>query len=834
MAEQLSTAVRPDHYDVHWNIDFDAFAFSGNVNIAVTITGSVPVIRLHCEKLALHHCTVLLGGRPLMTTHAMHEDEVHISGAGGSSPFLPGDYALFIVFSGVLDDSLSGLYRSRYTDANGATAWCATTQFEAPYARKAFPCFDEPRFKATFSVSIDIPSDMVGISNMPVTSEDVSGSRKTVRFGRSPRMSTYLLYIGAGAFSFIEQTHGGRMYRAYGLGGKTPQLSFALSFAIKALAFFEEYTGIPYPLPKLDLIAVPDFAAGAMENWGAVTFREALLFCDESVTSFARKKRIADIISHELWHQWSGNLVTMQWWDDLWLNEAFATFISYKAVDHFHPDWNMWDAFVGGRTRGAFEMDMLSSTHPIAVPVETANQIEEIFDSISYGKGASVLRMIEAYIGNDAFRRGVSAYLNLFAYKNATAVDLWNILEGHSGKPVRDILSAWVTTPGFPLITVSQNGKTFTLKQERFGSGTTTAGTLWPVPLTYFRGSSSFSELMTGAEHVLPVSGDTIKCNVNQTGFYRVLYNKDQYRSFGDAIKSIRYSPHDRWGLLNDYWSAVFTGYASLSDLLQFMSHYENEVSRFVLDEIESVCALSALHLQLPDSGSALFSRFRMPFDHVYSRLGWESSATDSAEDRQLRPLALRFLVTAGDTAITRTALTLAKAYLDGTATVDPDLRSVLLRAAALTNDATMCDRMRCAHETKSGAEEKLALLGALADFSSPVLFGTFLDYALTDAVRKQDLRTVFSAAAANPSCGAMFFPWVKDNWERLSGLHESYFIFAGLLSSLITSAPDRATLADIRSFLDSNTKGFEKTKANSFEEAELILRFREREGKGV
>lgn len=827
MPKQLTTAVRPSHYKLHFGIDFDSFTFSGSVVTHLTITEPQRILRQHCENLTITTCE-LNGpdGISPPVSYSLTKDEMHIT---GEAPFAPGEYRVRIDFSGVLSDNLSGLYRSSYTDTSGNSAYLATTQFEAPYARQAFPCFDEPQFKAMFTLSMDIPAEMTGISNMPITGETVNGNRKTVLFDTTPPMSTYLLYLGAGVFDYIEEKRGQRIIRVYGVNGKSEQGAYALTFAADSLEFFEEYTGVPYPLPKLDLIAIPDFAAGAMENWGAVTFREVLLFVDEKETSLAAKKRVAEVIAHELWHQWSGNLVTMRWWDDLWLNEAFATYNAYRAVDHFHPDWHIWEDFLGSETGRAFDMDMLSSTHPIAVTVKTPNEIEEVFDAISYGKGGSVLCMIEHYIGEEPFRKGVGAYLEKFAFKNAVAKDLWDTLEAYSGKPVRDILVAWITTAGFPLLKARQEGTTVTLRQQRFSAKTDDDSALWPIPLTWAEGDSVATALMKTPEQVITSNSSPVKFNLGQTGFYRILYSAEMNAGFRDAIVRKQLPVHDRYGILDDLWSGVLAGHGDLSALLDFMVAYRNEGRLFVLDEINTICGRIALYLNLPDNGEKLFSRFKAPFSTELEKLGWAPASADTPEERQLRALAISFLISAGATEVVKEARLRADAYLEGDS-LDPDLRNACLRSIATTAESDSFEQVRNAFESRNGAEEKIALLSTMAGFNDSRLLETSLDYALSDAVRRQDLRTVFARVGHNPISSGIFFEWVRANWGKLSHLKASYFVFMGLLQTVIISAPDAATLDSVRKFLEEHTDGFENTKANAFEKAHIYLQFRDRE----
>ncbi|MBN1601783.1 MAG: M1 family metallopeptidase [Chitinispirillaceae bacterium] len=825
MPDRLPQTVLPKNYNLTFDVDFEQFTFIGKAEILVEIQQITPFLRLHCEELDIADITIRRENEPFQISFELSEGELHVKPV---LPLEPGNYFLRADFSGKLNDDLCGFYRSRYIDTNGQVAYLATTQFEAPYARKAFPCFDEPAFKASFRVSLTIPEHMTGISNMPVESETLNNGRKSINFVPTPPMSTYLLYMGAGNFDFIEQIRDGRSIRVYGVNGKSKQGTFALQFAADALEFFEHYTDVPYPLPKLDLLAIPDFAAGAMENWGAITFREVLLYVDESTTSLMIRKNIAEVIAHELWHQWSGNLVTMKWWDDLWLNEAFATYQAFKAVDRYFSQWHILDDFIDGETKAAFTMDMLSTTHPIAVPVHTANEIEEIFDDISYGKGGSVLRMIEEYIGVEAFRKGVTAYLKKFSYKNAIAEDLWETLEQYSGSPIKEILISWITKPGFPLLNVTRKESSIHLTQQLFSSKNTVSPSPWPIPLTWISQNGSDELLFNTNECTIAVNGTFIKFNKAQSGFYRTRYDKQMYTELLTPIKSRQLHEYDRWGILNDLWACVFAGYAALSELLELMDCYDTEDHLFVLRELFSQCREISQHLRLTDQGQSLFNRYRTPFAKALDILGWQPVDHEQPCDKQLRPIAIEFLIRSGDEEVQQKAFDKALDYLDN-GSLEPDLRTSCLSAVSAIGTRELFNKVKKAYEEKSTTEEKLSLLGVLCEFTDPSLLTDYLDYSLTDNVRRQDLRTVFSRTARNPSTPELFFDWVRQNWEKLQELRKSHFVYMGLLQALINTAPDENSLDSVRDFLLKNSSGYVKTRANAFERAQLSIAFRNR-----
>lgn len=827
MSHRLSNDIVPHGYILHFSLDFDGFRFTGTQTTELEVSRPTTGIRLHCEGLDVTQVELMRDGSAVGASHVCREGELHIA---TDTPLLPGGYELRCVFTGVLGDDLSGFYRSRYVDAEGRESYLATTQFEAPYARKAFPCFDEPRFKATFDISLDIPASMTGVSNMPAVSESVSGERKTITFAQTPRMSTYLLYMGAGHFDCIETTRGARTIGVYGVNGQAHKGRFACELAADTLEFFERYSGIAYPLPKLDLLAIPDFAAGAMENWGAITFREVLLYADEQTTSLPIRKRIAEVMAHELWHQWSGNLVTMEWWDDLWLNEAFATYIAFKAVDHFFPEWHIWDDFIEADTGRAFAMDMLASTHPIAVTVRTPNEVEEIFDHISYGKGASVMRMIEHFIGENAFRNGVSAYLRAHAYGNAQASDLWDALERQSSQPVREMLSAWITTPGFPLLKAGVDEAGLHVSQQRFAlAAETPQDGPWPVPLTWVDSRGTQTALLDKEQATYEAPEGVFKLNEGQSGFYRVLYSPELYGRLAGAVREQAFDQLGRWGLVSDLWACVFTGHARLADLLGLLDSYECEADVFVLRAIESVCGELTQYLRLPERGKHLYGRFQAPFARAHAALGMHASPDEPVHDRELRPLALTYLIRAADTRAIAQAREMADAYLNGEP-IDPDMRKACLLALTRDGNRGEFDRLRDAYESATAIEEKLAFLTAMGELGNEELHRAYLDFALTDAVRRQDLRSVFAIAAGNPAAPSVFGDWTREHWDELYQLRESHFVYMGLLQTLISSAPNREALEEVKRFLDTHSEGFEKTRMNATEKAELVLLLRERE----
>ena len=493
---------------------------------------------------------------------------------------LNGQSLMEIEFSSKLNDALTGLYLAKSSDGSEM----ATSQFESIGARRAFPCFDNPLMKATFDIEITTASDLDIISNMPEKEVVKSGNVKTVKFQTTPRMSTYLVYIGIGKFQSMESSFENVKIYLTGLRNNLDTTDFPLKMAAQSLEFFNEYFGIKYVLPKMHLISVPEFAAGAMENWGAITFREVALLVNKS-TGGATKKRVAAVIAHEIAHQWFGNLVTMKWWNDLWLNESFATFMMYKVVENYYPEWKVTGDMLMSRGRGAFTDDSLESTHPIEANVKEPEEIEQIFDQISYGKGGMILRMIESYAGKDNFRNGLHKYLEKFSYSNAEGQDLWKSIAASSGKPVDKIMEAWVKREGYPVLKLSYQPEKIKISQARFYLDGREGAEIWPVPLTIKRENSFESILMDGRDMAIPREG-FLKLNVEETGFYRVLYPEEFYIDLSKNLEKLDYK--DLIGITSDLYAFVISGKINMNVYLGLVKSLSVSSELYVVTQVSN------------------------------------------------------------------------------------------------------------------------------------------------------------------------------------------------------------------------------------------------------
>jgi tricorn protease interacting factor F2/3 len=628
-----------------------------------------------------------------------------------------------------------------------------------------FPCVDRPDAKAEFRLTVSIVKDLVAISNMPVESVTSNGSRKIVTFGKTPRMSTYLLYLGVGKFEERTERLGKVDIILATIPGKVGLGGFAQVEAKKAIEFYEKYYGISYKLPKVHLIAVPEFAMGAMENWGAITFRETALLLDANSSTRSRR-RVSEVVAHELAHQWFGNLVTMEWWDDIWLNESFATLMAYKVLDSIHPDWRVWDEFLRGETGGAMARDRLKNTHPIEVKVESPDEIEQIFDAISYGKGASILRMIEAYIGKQAFEEGIQRYLSKHAFGNASGDDLWASLEEVSGEHVRRIMTSWIKQPGYPLITVQVSNGKVKLRQERFLiSGAADIGT-WPIPIVMDVDGQTRSLLFEKTEESFEFGNvKSLRVNLERTGFYLV-----RYLDCEDLFWKSNHSPTDRWGLVSDSFALLLAGKLSFADYVSLIERFIQEKSYLPANEVSD--QLSLLNTILPSKTSQLSTTFH------------RSQLQILREDRDENASILRGTVASRLTLVDKSYATELAPQFKEFQSVEPDMKqAVALAYARSTSDY---DSLLKAYRGSKSDEDRVRLLNAMTAFNNELLIKRSLEFAMSGEVKRQDVRTVILAASEKPDAKNVTWAWLQTNLEKLRSLYQNTGILSGTLLSII------------------------------------------------
>jgi len=737
-AQAGKTIQQVKEYDLFLDIDFDSLKFSGKVRIGMDSTGDVSL-----DAVDLEVTSAKADNRNL--PFKQHGNIVDIQTGQFSG-------TLDVEYRGKVSETLTGFYKAPYGDK-----YILTTHFEAGHARRLLPCIDHPAFKADFKLTVRARSDLSVISNMPLESEKKEGGKKTVSFYKTPKMSTYLLYVGVGKFEEDRNRHNQTELYAASVTKPDGRIKTGLAFeaAQKSLEFYEKYFGINYDLPKLHLIAVPEFAYGAMENWGAITFREILLHADKD-TSTSTKKSIVEVIAHEIAHMWFGDLVTMKWWDDLWLNESFATFMAYKVVDSAYPQWKSWQDFVKNSTGGAMARDALNSTHPIEAKVRSPEEIEELFDEISYGKGASILRMIEAYIGPDKFQKGVSKYLQQFRYSNASGRDLWDHLQQASGLDVSHIMGEWISKIGYPVVKASLSQGKLVLEQERFLLSGAREKQIWPIPVTITVDGKTQQLLLDKEKTEVKISSPkSLKLNVDRTGFYRTDYRGSELQALVWAGKL---SGLDRYGIANDAW-------AFLNSSRMSWKEYQNLLERFFSDEeylptFETSERLTTLFLIAPRKVADLSRRYHR------SQLKILEGKRDENSSLLKGIIALRLAIL--DDVYAREVGAKFKHLAD----VEPDMkRSVIVGYARSSNDY---DGLLDAYKKSTTDEDRLRYLEGLASFKHPDLVRKVQDFAMAGNVKRQDIgRGLLQFASSNPDAHAVTWEWFRDNIQKLDKMYE-------------------------------------------------------------
>lgn len=817
----------PTHYSLEIEPDLEAGTFCGRAQISVWCDEPTSQLELDAADLQIQSCHVLTANKTLEAEAVMHGSKEALAICIPKE--INGGCIIDIQYTGTLNDRLLGFYRSRFSH-NSKTEYLATTQFEAADARRAFPCWDEPNYKATFDVVLVAPPGTTAISNMPIAYTKKRGDETVYHFKRTPKMSTYLLYLGVGKFEYREGKTKKSRIRIVTTPGKSWQGEYAQYVAERLLTVYEHYFKRPYPLPKLDLIALPDFAAGAMENWGAITFRENILLYDPKNSSTHTQQLIAEVISHELAHQWFGNLVTMDWWNDLWLNEGFATFMATKMVDMLYPQWRMWDQFVDMSMEGAMRMDSLHSTHPIDVEVESPSQIREIFDAISYNKGACVLRMLEDMVGKVAFRNGLRLYLGRFKYRNATTNDLWECIEQAYRSDVRNIAESWLKQDGFPVLDVTSTAFRLEITQERFYADGQTESNMhvWPIPVRHQAGRRTEIALFTDRTAVQALPRRFV-ANHNRVGFYRVQYRGLLFDEIKGMIKRREVTPRDRWGVQNDLFAFCLSGRVSLSDYLDIVDAYAEDTAYLPVSNIGRNLVL-LLNISAGHRWASIVQTRALPFFRdILNRIGREPSDSDSHTDTFLRAMAIRAL-SRMDNDVADWALSVFKKMRQDISSVHPDIRAPMLVAAAHNGGPQLLDQMKNMFSVVDSIEEKTRVLEGMCGFDAPALLQQTLDFTLTDHVRSQNVYLPIHHVGNNPYGGRILWPWVKNNWESLRSKIGVGNPLLGRVISSLTLATTSEDIPDICKFYDVNpAPGTERTLAQTLEMISIYDNFRKR-----
>ena len=802
MAQRLPGGVVPQHYSLNFTPDLEKATFSGEETIQVQLTRAAGSITLNAAEIEFQKAEITQGDNT-QTAKTSLSPEKEQAVLTVPAALQPGAASIHIQFTGILNDKLRGFYL-----AHSSVRKYAVTQFEATDARRAFPSFDEPALKATFDISLTVDKGDTAISNGKIISDSPGPGegRHTLKFSTTPRMSTYLVAMAVGDFVCNEGSADNIPIRVCGTPDKKPLGTAAVRYAEEILQFYDHYYGIPYPFGKLDIVGAPDFEAGAMENTAAIFYRESDLFIDDQHSSVASHQNVFEVLAHEMAHQWFGDLVTMKWWDNVWLNEGFATWMELKPSQTVHPEWNAsLDAVKA--TNLALDVDSLKNTHPIRARAETPEQINELFDSISYEKGAAVLRMVEAYVSPDVFRRGVNAYLRKFAYGNATAEDFWNAITAASGRPVDKIMPTFVEQPGESLLTVKSScvqppperipsrrrsrrarrrvaraaPKTeITLTQGRFWAdpeaapASSASASPWMVPVCVKSESARpFCQIVSQKEMVVPAAGCSswIFVNANASGYYRTRYDSATLQKL-TSIAATDLSTAERLALLNDQAALVTSGQENVATYLNLVSAFNQEEQRAVVESYFP--ALTRIHdYLLTDADKPAFLGWvRSNFGPMLAKIGWTPSANETDDRRAMRGQLIQILAAVGeDPDVIRQSAELARAYAKDPRVLDASIARDVLAAAAASNSPELFDQYVAAINNPASSPEQVQdYARAMARFSDPKLVERWLEMIVGPETRNQDSARYLSRVLENVAAQKMAWEWTKQHWPQVEG----------------------------------------------------------------
>ena len=807
--ETLGNNVRPVNYELFFEPDFSTFEFEGKARIKVSIEKKTKQITLNSRELTIHEAYVRSSGtaQKAEIRFDSQKERVVLSFAKGVS----GSTTLEIGFKGVNNDKLYGFYRSKYMDGE-KEKHILTTQFEAASARSAFPCFDEPAFKATYDLSLLVPGNMHCISNMTVKKEAKQGEKKVVTFNTTPKMSSYLLYIGVGDFEVASIRSGRLTINCITVPGKKKYTALALGYTKRFIHYFEGYFGIRLPLIKMDVIAVPDFAAGAMENWGAITFRETALLAEEKA-AIVTKQRIAEVIAHELTHQWFGDLVTMKWWDDLWLNESFATFMAYKAMDAVFPEWNMKVQYLDDVVASALAADQLVSTHPIAVTVNKPSDIDQIFDEISYDKGGSVLQMLEDYVGKETFRKGLNIYLRSNAYGNAQKEDLWNAIAKAAGKnakklDVAGVAKDWIEKKGYPYVELTKTNAKLRLTQSRFSLlDRKQKPETWRIPIRYTiphnHAKLGKSVLMRYKTLELDAIEAGLKLNLHQTGFYRTLYSEEKLEELGELIKSGDLTWVDAWGIECDMYAFAKACKRTLPSYLKFVNDY-CFASKYPLN-MSALGHLNGLYNMLYNSKGekrdATRKLLKEYSNDILKQVGWIRSKDEANTTTMIRSVAIVCSGVAGDKVTLNKANKLFSNFINSKQEIEPNLRGAIYTLAAWSGNEKTFKTLKERYMDEQVPDEKMRFLRSMAMFSDKKILKKALEFSLSKDVRYQDGITIPVIVSSRPAGQALIWPWTKKNWQELKHRYQLGTHMLGYFIDNLAVVSDAKSLREIDAF---------------------------------
>lgn len=795
-AQRLPENVVPDHYGLTFTPNLRNATFAGQETIDVRVLRLGNSITLNSAEIEIQKATVDQGGNTQEAKVAFDPAKEQAT-LTLSNPLAAGPATIRIQFTGILNDKLRGFYLAKTRLRN-----YATTQFEATDARRAFPSFDEPAMKATFDVTLIVDKNDTAISNGHIVS-DTPGpdpDKHTLKFSPTKKMSTYLVAMAVGDFQCNEGSADAIPIRVCGTPDKKPLTTLAVQYTEEILKFYNQYYGIKYPFEKLDILGVPDFEAGAMENTGAIFYRESLLFLDEKHSSADNRQQVFEVLAHEMAHQWFGDLVTMKWWDNLWLNEGFASWMALKASQTLHPDWKA-NLEAVATANGALQFDASKYTHPIRAKAETPEEINELFDPISYDKAGAVLRMIESYVSPDVFRRGVNAYLRKFSYSNASAEDFWDAVTQASGRPVDKIMATFVNQPGEPLVsvatkcitpppqtvttrtrkgrksrtTVKPHPKTeVTLSQERFFADPNLApqeNAPWLIPVCFKSSDNKpFCQILSQRQEVVPLTGcaEWVFTNANAVGYYRTQYNGEAFQKL-NASTMAQLATADRMSLVNDEAALARSGKESIAKLLDLVAALNQDLEQDVVGSYLNSLTSTRNYLVAAQDRPAFQTWIRGNFRPMMEKIGWRPSPNEAMDVGELRKFILIILAGIGeDPQAIAESQKMTDQYLEHPESLDPGLARIALTETAHWGDAALFDRYLAALRQARAPEQFYNLATAISGFRDPQLVQRWLQIGISDATRSQDATLLIAGVLGRYEVRQIAWQWVKDHWPEI------------------------------------------------------------------
>ena len=830
LAQRLPQTVTPAHYQLALNPRIEEKTFSGNEDIDISAKAPTSQIVLNSLDLDIAAASVSANGQS-QTANVVYDKPDEMIRLDLPQEIPAGAAQIHLKYSGKLTEGLRGLYLSRSSRRE-----YAVTQFEGTYARMMFPCFDEPDFKATFDLSVEADDGDTAISNGHIVKDEPLGDhRHRITFSTSPKMSTYLVALGIGDWQCLSGTADGIPIRVCAVPEKKQYGAFALDVAAHSIQFYDQWYGIKYPFGKLDMVAIPDYEWGGMENTASIFYRDSALLFDEKTSSSLRKRGQAVTIAHEIAHQWFGDLVTPVWWDDIWLNEGFATWMSAKPIEAWHPEWNL-EGDVAAQAQQILGVDSLASARAIHGNPSTPSEIKEMFEGITYEKGAAVIRMLESYVGPDIFRKGVNAYLAAHANGNATSSDFWQAEAQASGKPVEKIMPTFVLQPGAPVVSMTNacvsGSEKLQFTQDRFliagESPQKNSDELWQIPFCTKTGpdSADFCTriLQRSQPDSLPGCPPWVFGNANAAGYYRVQYTQENLKNLASAAEK-DLNVAERIALVEDTWAMTRAGRTSVAAFLDLLQQLRAEQNWRVVDFFASHLDYIRDSLIGKEEQGAYDTFLRAQFAPLAKQLGWTPRPADTDEQKALRATLLETLGSAGDEDAIASSRKLVEQYMKAPASVDATISGSAFSVAAENGDEALYNRLFDALAASRTSDEYYHYLFALTEFREPPLVERSLELLEKGRIRQQDYPRFFGVLLSNPAAREPAWKYLKAHWSDLSQKVTS-FGGAGAVSALGNACTPEMR-DDVRQFFsDHPAPGAQRAVQQSLDRIDSCMAF--------